>query len=261
MDLYGPARPETRLPQTPVLKIHRICPPLTAAAALAALRQLHDLLHHDGDIEVGIVDLVGAAEAEELGSVDIDGDVVARVGPGMGGGVVGAVDGGADQAEAEAAPMEGAESAPVDQRRELSDRRAAAGGGSEVGLDGTVALQAVGLAILGEVGAGVWIGEGGVPSGGHLMAGRKRMDLDWSFGKMEELRRKRGKLGAFSPSGTSLSEKGLGFGGFGGLTGDWGRKDGIFGFVIPVRGVGFGEGRETLRYDRLIFGLHSFVKR
>lgn len=93
--------------------------------------------------------------------------------------MVGAGDGGADQAEVEAAAAEGAEGAPGDRRRELSERRAATGGGLEVSLEGAVALQAVGLAIFGEVGAGVWVGEGGVPSGGHLLAGGERMDLDF----------------------------------------------------------------------------------
>ena len=58
----------------------------------------------DGVVEIGIVDLVPAGGAEELGAVDVDGDLVAgaRGGGGVRGGVGGAEDGGAGEAGVEA---------------------------------------------------------------------------------------------------------------------------------------------------------------
>jgi hypothetical protein len=67
-------------------------------------RRSGGLGEEDGVVEVGIVDPVPAGGAEELGAVDVDGDLVAgpRGGGGVRGSVGGAEDGGAGEADVEA---------------------------------------------------------------------------------------------------------------------------------------------------------------
>lgn len=134
-------------------------PPFPTPIFLSTFGQLQELFRHNGGVEVGIVDLVGTDAAEDLSSVDINRDLVTRVRLRMGSGVVGARNRGADQAEVKAAAAEGAEATSRDQRLELPNRRAATGGRSEVGLEGAVALQAMVLPVLLEVGTGKWLPE------------------------------------------------------------------------------------------------------
>lgn len=76
--------------------------------------------------------------------------------------MIGARDRRADQAEIEAAAVEGAEATSRDQRLELCDRRATAGARREVGLKGAVALQAMAPSVLLEVRTGQRFAGGGM---------------------------------------------------------------------------------------------------
>lgn len=116
-------------------------------------------------VEVGIVDLVPAGGAEELGAVDVDGDLVAgpRGGGGVRGGVGGAEDGGAGEAGVEAGGggrgRGGAGRAARELARVPPDLGAAERAHAQAAAE--EAQRARGQAVRGEMRARRWYGRGG----------------------------------------------------------------------------------------------------
>lgn len=120
------------------------------------------LSQHNSGVEIAIVDLVTARTTEQLGSVDVNGDLVARAGGSVGGSVRGAGDGGAGEAGVEAGGRGGAARAAAgDLVRVAADLSTAGRASAEAALEGSEGLgKAVGVgAIAGEVGARRWLPE------------------------------------------------------------------------------------------------------
>lgn len=111
---------------------------------------------HDGGVEIGVVDLIAAGGAKELGAVDVEGNLMAGSESGVVGGVGAARDGGADEAGVEAAGSAGgaggAGGAAGDLAGVAAELGAAGGAGAEAAVEGAEGRPAAG-AVGREVGA------------------------------------------------------------------------------------------------------------
>lgn len=146
--------------------------PLPPELHRPVLGQQAHLLAHDGHVEVRIVHLIPAGAAEQLRPLHIHRDLVVLLRLAMRDGVVGhpggrrkAEDFGADQAEVEAAVAGRAGAAPGHLRHVPEDADLPIRRRPEAALQRPVPPDAVPPAVLGEVGAGYWVGESRCLSG------------------------------------------------------------------------------------------------